>query len=125
MIKTIVSVLLLASLAFCQSTFPPGEVRPCGEVQCSYERVPMGEIAVIFGILVPFDKVLITTGAADQNVRAFEVTLRYRWKGQPAQSEHVMQKMPEGVGYLHVFFFDMTEIEVESINIRQLVRRTQ
>jgi hypothetical protein len=68
----------------------------------------------------PYDQIHIYTSTADDRVKAFLVTVEYRWQGAPATLKTVALRQTNGVGMVTIYFDDTREVQIGSIDIRTL-----
>jgi hypothetical protein len=113
--RRFLTIIILAVLAAFQ-----GLADQCGELPCTYMLVPMRALGETLGFKADYDQVQVFMQAENLETRAFLVTVRYRWQGQAAESVHVALRWPDGSSILTLFFYDIRDVQIESIDIRTL-----
>lgn len=119
MIKRLVFLMVLSVAGFNL------QAEQCGELPCTYMLVPMRALGAALGFSANYDQVQVFVRTEDETVKAYLIHIHYYWQGQSAESDHVILRWPDGSGILTMFFLDIRDVQINSIEIRTLGLRKE
>ena len=112
--KYILCAVFIAALLFGQEAETINQAQ-CGELPCQWVFFPAHQAG-----LAPYDQIHIYTSTAESRVRAFLVTVEYRWQGVSSTVEAVALRQKNGVGMLTLYFNDIREVRIDGITVEML-----